>query len=394
MRVVHVITRMIVGGAQENTLHNIVDLHRDFGDEVTLITGPSEGPEGNLLENKRFREQLDGIDVRQVPTLIRPIRPWTDWRACRTLEHLLDEIRPDVVHTHSAKGGILGRAAADCHGKAGIVHTMHGHSFGDYQSALKNWLYIEAERWAGKRTDRFICVADAMTDEALKVGIAPREKFVTIHSGMDVDPFLNPSRDRDEVRASLGIPADADVVAKVARLFELKGHDDLLDATRPLVERYPNLHLLLIGDGILRESIAARAEAMGLGKRIHFSGLVAPEEIPNLLGAVDVVLHASYREGLARVLPQGLLAGKPVVSYDVGGAREVVLADQTGILVPVRDVAGLTRGLEELLDDPAKRERFGRTGRELFADQFRHQTMTRKIRAVYEEVIAERQAKR
>ena len=382
MRVAHIITRLIIGGAQENTLHNVEDQHRLFGDEVSLITGPGLGPEGSLEE----RARQGGYDFRVIPELTRSIRPWTDWRAYRRLVALLREIRPQVVHTHSSKAGILGRAAA---AKVGIpcVHTIHGAAFHYGQRAITYRSYVAAEKWAARRTARFISVADAMTDEYVREGVAERDRFTTIYSGFDVEPFLHPPRSPAEVRADMGIAPDDVVVGKIARLFHLKGHEFLLAVAKQVVDRCPRVRFLFVGDGVLRSRYEAEIASMGLSNHFVFSGLVPPTRIPELIGAMDIVAHTSQWEGLARVLPQGLIAGKPVVTYDVGGAREVVVSGETGFLLPRDSIEPLRNAICVLAESPELRRQFGETGRHRFTDQFRHEFMTRRIREVYADVL-------
>jgi len=381
MRVAHIITRLIIGGAQENTLHNVEDQHRLWGDEVSLITGPGLGPEGSLEE----RARAGRYDLRVIPELVRSIRPWTDWQAYRRLVAFLREIRPDVVHTHSSKAGILGRAAA---AKADIpcVHTIHGAAFHYGQRAIAYKTYVAAEKWAARRTARFISVADAMTDEYVREGIAPRDQFTTIYSGFDVEPFLNPPRPRSEVRQELGLGPDDIVIGKIARLFHLKGHEFVLAVAKQVVERCPRVRFLFVGDGLLRGQFEQEIAAQGLTRNFVFAGLVPPTRIPELVGAMDIVVHTSQWEGLARVLPQGLIAGKPVVTYDVGGAREVVIPGETGFLLPRDSIEPLRDALLTLAESPELRQRMGETGRVRFTDQFRHESMTRRIREVYQSV--------
>jgi glycosyltransferase involved in cell wall biosynthesis len=383
MRVAHIITRLILGGAQENTLLTVEDEHRDWHDEVTLITGPGLGPEGSLSE----RAQNGGLDLRIVPEMRRNIEPWRDWQSYRSLVRLLGEIRPQIVHTHSSKAGIIGRAAAY---KLGIpaVHTIHGASFYSYQNLLANWTFIRLERWAARRCSRLISVCDAMTEQYVAAGVAPREKFITVYSGMEVEPFLAPPRPRDEVRRELGFAPDDIVVGKIARLFHLKGHDDVIDAARIALQREPRLRFLFVGDGLLRAELDAKIAAAGLTGKFVFTGLVPPERVPELIGAMDIVVHASLREGLARVLPQGLISGKPVISYDIDGAREVVIPGETGFLLPPRAIDAMADAMVALAADPALRERLGSTGRARFTEQFRHQNMTRRLREIYAEEIA------
>jgi glycosyltransferase involved in cell wall biosynthesis len=382
MRVAHVITRLILGGAQENTLYNAEDLVRRHGDEVTLITGPAEGPEGDLFERARRT-----LDVRVIPELRRAIAPRTDWRAYRRLVETLRAWKPDVVHTHSSKAGILARAAAWKLRVSAIIHTIHGLPFHPGERWWKNRLYIAAERWAARRCHRILTVADAMTDQAVAAGVAPRAMFRTVYSGMEVETFLTDPGNRPAIRREFGVPDDAILIAKVARLFEFKGHDDAIDAVDRLLERHPKLHVLFVGGGIWRDRLERRTREGNRAGRFHFTGLVPSTRIPELLHAADLVVHASYREGLARVLPQALLAGKPAVSYDIDGAREVVLPGKSGFLAPLKDISGLAEGIDRLAADPDLRQRLGAAGRELCRERFRHETMTAEIRAVYESVL-------
>ncbi len=379
MRVAHIITRMIIGGAQENTFYNCRDLVRNFGDEVLLLTGPSTGPEGALLEKAQAE-----FPVQIVPSLCREISPWKDWQSYRELRRRLAQFKPDVVHTHSAKAGILGRLAAFSLRVPAIVHTVHGAPFGNYESPLRRRFYEWCERYAARRCHALISVADAMTELMVTANIAPREKFVTIYSGMEVEPFLAADEHRAASRAKFGFQ-DADiVVAKIARLFALKGHDDLLLAAKRVIDSNPHVHFLLIGDGERRKELEQQTSNLGIEDHIHFVGLVPPTEIPALLGASDLLVHTSLREGLPRALPQALLAGKPVIAYDVDGAREAALPGRTGMLIPAGDIPALAAAIEKLAGDPVLRQQYGEAGRRLCRDRFRHEEMTAQIRRLYE----------
>jgi glycosyltransferase involved in cell wall biosynthesis len=385
MKVVHIITRLILGGAQENTLLTVDDQQHLWRDDVTLITGPAIGPEGSLIERAHARQ----LDLRIVPELRREIHPGRDWRSYRRIVELLREIGPQIVHTHSSKAGILGRAAAHRLGMP-VVHTIHGSPFHPFQSQFVYEVYRQAEKWAAKRCDRLISVCDAMTLQYVAAGIAPRDKFTTVYSGMDVEPFLNSSRPRADVRRQLGFSPEQIVIGKVARLFELKGHADVIEAARRVVAQNDKVRFLFVGDGLLRNQLEQLIAHAGLSEKIVFTGLVPPARVPELIAAMDIVVHASLREGLARVLPQGLIAGKPVVSYDVDGAREVVLPNETGFLLPPRSIDGMASALLQLAGDPDMRQRFGATGREKFTDRFRHETMTKHLREIYEDVLTAR----
>lgn len=382
MRIVHVITRLILGGAQENTLLTVEGLHRAYRDDVTLITGPAEGPEGDLFS----QAEALGLKVELMPELVRPIRPAADWRAYRKLRAVFRRLKPDVVHTHSSKAGILGRAAAWDERVPAVVHTIHGLPFGPFETPMRNRLYIELERWAARRCHAIVGVCDAMATQALAAGVGRTDQYVTVYSGMDADAFLNPPRSRAEVRRELGLADDDVAFATVARLFELKGHDDILAIAQRVVSDNPRVRFVWIGDGIFRERLLAEIDRLGLQSSFILTGLVPPGRVPELLQAVDAVIHPSLREGLARVLPQSLLVGRPVISYDIDGAREVVLPE-TGILLRPRDLVGLAGGIRTLAADGALRAAMGAEGRRRFAEQFRHETMTRELRSLYERLL-------
>ena len=212
------------------------------------------------------------------------------------------------------------------------------------------------------------------------------DQFQTVYSGMNADAFLNPPRSRSDVRRELGLADDEVAFATVARLFELKGHDDIVAVAADVLAANPRVRFVWIGDGILRERLIADLERRGFRDAFILTGLVPPARIPELLGAGDAVIHPSLREGLARVIPQALLVGRPVISYDIDGAREVVLPE-TGILLKPRDLEGLRESILTLAADPGKRAAMGNEGRARFAEQFRHETMTRELRSLYERLL-------
>jgi glycosyltransferase involved in cell wall biosynthesis len=383
MRIVHIITRLIIGGAQENTLLTVDRLHHYHGDDVTLIAGPADGPEGDLFDHARQR----GLKVTLMPELVRPVRLASDLGAYWRLRRAFRQLQPEVVHTHSAKAGIIGRAAAWHERVPVVVHTVHGPSFGPFETRMRNCLYLVAERWAARRCHAMVSVCNAMTDQYLNAGVGRPEQYQTVYSGMDVEAFLHPPRSREEVRHELGLTGTEVAFGTVARLFENKGHDDILTVAPRVLAANPDVRFVFIGDGIYRQRLIAEAKRLGLEHAFHFVGLVPPSRIPELLAALDVIVHPSLREGLARVLPQALLVGRPVISYDIDGAREVVLPE-TGILLGVRDLGALSAAILRLAADPILRQSFGQEGRRRFAHQFRYETMTNQLRTLYERLLS------
>ncbi|UCG48382.1 MAG: glycosyltransferase [Phycisphaerales bacterium] len=389
MKIVQIITRLILGGAQENTLITC-KLLAERGHEVVLITGPALGPEGELFN----QTQGAGYRVVVVDRLRRAINPFNDIVSYFQVRRLLGRLRPDVVHTHSAKAGILGRYAGwGLKGRLGggrpaVVHTIHGLAFHPYQSGLLNRFYIGVEKAAAARTDFFISVADAMTEQALAAGIGRREQYVTAYSAIEEDAFLEPIGEerRRDFRGRYGIADDSVVLVTIARLFTLKGHEYIIESAKELAGRFEKAVWLFVGDGILTEQYKERVRRMGLAERFKFAGLLPPGEIPLAIQSSDILVHCSLREGLARALPQGMLCGRPVVSFDVDGAREVV-NERTGRLIEPKNVEQLTRACGELMEDGALRKRLGERGRESVRQKFAPGTMVDTIEAVYQRLL-------
>ena len=386
MRVTHVITRLVIGGAQENTVATVLGLRRKPDVQVNLISGPTTGPEGSLVP--LFRDEPELLSL--LPTLVRAVHPVFDYATLLRLTRIFRSTLPQIVHTHSGKAGILGRLAASRAGVPIIVHTIHGPSFGDFQGPVPNFLFRGAERWAGKVTTHFVSVAEAMTRQYLAASIGRPEQYSRIFSGFALAPFLEAKND-PVLRRRLHIDEEDVVVGKIARLFKLKGHDDLLAVAPALLHRCPRLKFLLIGDGAWRQRLQARSESLGLKKHFIFTGLLPPEEIPRHLGIMDILVHLSRREGLPRALPQALAAARPVVAYDCDGANEVCLTGKTGFLVRPGDLDTLTDRLVQLGRDSALRERLGGRGREFVRHSFSVETMVENLYKLYFELAATRQ---
>jgi len=385
MRVTHVITRLIVGGAQENTIASVLGLRQKPGIQAQLISGPTTGPEGSLESSLSATPEL----LTRLPVLIRPIHPLKDLLALRRLTRIFHEQQPHIVHTHSGKAGLLGRLAARRAKVPIIVHTIHGPSFGDFQGAVANCALRAAERHAGRATSHFIAVAEAMKQQYLSAGIGHPEQYTKIFSGFDLGPFLTAKND-PQLRARFEIAPDDIVVGKIARLFKLKGHDDLFAIAPELVRRCRRLKFVLVGDGEWRERFQTLTRTLGLEKHFVFPGLVSPDEVPALLGIMDIVVHLSRREGLARALPQALAASRPVVAYDCDGASEVCHENETGFLVKPGDQASLTDRLLRLVSDVSLRARFGERGREFVRHNFAVERMVDQLYTLYLELATER----
>jgi len=391
MKILHVITRLILGGAQQNTVMSCA-AQVAAGNEVHLAYGPIFGPEGSMIEEAR----ASGAILHEVPTLVRELAPVKDWRCRQALKQLVISLSPDVVHSHSSKAGILARAAAASarHGDfwahaydmtlqdMQIVHTVHGLPFNDLQRRWTRRLYVGLERWAAARCDALIAITPQMAEAFVAEQIAPAAKFTVIPSGVDVDAFPPRPAAHDAVRERYGIPADAKVVVHVGRLDPLKGHTDLLDV---LPDLDGDAWLLFVGDGFGREAVEAHA-GMALGRTV-ITGRVDLSAVPDHLAAMDVMALPSYQEGQSRTLVEALLCGTPVVAYAVGGIPDVVRDGDTGRLVAVGDRATLASALRATLDRPVESAAMAERGRVDVAERFSAERMNRDLLALYERLV-------
>jgi glycosyltransferase involved in cell wall biosynthesis len=385
MRIVHIITRLIIGGAQENTLLSCEGQH-DRGHDVTLITGPAIGPEGSLME----RATSYGYRVITVDEMLRSILPVKDFRTYHRLTKLLRELKPDVVHTHSSKAGILGRWAADRAKVPVIVHTIHGLAFTASTSRIVNAVYRTLERQTAPLTTKIACVANAMREQSLAANIGTPEQYVTVYSGMETRPFIEPPVPREETRRRLGLRDEHIVVGTIARLFHLKGHDDLIEMAPALCAAHPNLRFMWVGDGLLRGAFEQSIARLGLQDRFILTGLVPPTKIPELTAAMDILVHPSRREGLARAIVQGQLAGSPAIAYDIDGNREGLIDGQTGYVIPPFDRRLLGERIAELLENGERRRAMGAAGRVFALSRFDAKVMVDALDRVYADAAVRR----
>jgi|CXWL01.1.fsa_nt_gi glycosyltransferase involved in cell wall biosynthesis len=382
MKICHVITRLIIGGAQENTVLSCRGLAAR-GHDVTLIAGPETGPEGSLWQLARE----SGANAIELESMRRAVRPLADFRAYRELIACFKDLKPDVVHTHSSKAGILGRAAAAKAGVPVIVHTIHGMSFNRTQPWLTRTAYRLLERRAARYTDKIVTVADAMIEQAVAAGIGLRDQMVTIRSGLEVARFAPNEQSRKAVRAAWGVADDEIVVGTIARLFANKGYEAIMAAMPLALKRAPGLRFVWVGDGAHRERYERELQNMNLRDRVIMVGLVPPGEVAGLLTGFDLLVHASRWEGLPRAVVQALLAEVPAISFDNDGAPEVVLPDRTGLLAPLGDVQALSDAIVRLAGQGTLRRELGRNGRRHCLMEFDASRMVDRLDSLYRDLL-------
>lgn len=382
LRVGHVITRFHGAGGAKNTILTCAGLVA-AGYEVDFIVGASADP---------WRADGTGVRWVQVPTLRRPIHPLHDAAAARDLLRLFRERRYDIVHTHLAKAGIVGRWAAHRAGVPIIIHGLHGATFNPTQNWLINALYLFLERRAAPWSDRIVSVGVDLQQRYLAAGVGRPEQYVLIHSGMDLRAFTavrawTPAQ-RAAKRAELGVGAEDFVVGYVAALEWRKGHHRLIEVARELCPRYPQLRFLFVGEGFDEERLQALVREAGLADCVLFTGY--RNDVPEIMAVLDVKVFASEREGLPQVLVQAATVGLPVVAFEAEGVRELVRDGGNGYVLPQGDIRGMIQALTHLLEHPHLARELGARGPQLVDERWQIETMQQKTIALYETLLAEK----
>ncbi len=347
VRVLHLITRLIVGGAQENTLLTVEHLDRRRY-EVTLASGPTAGPEGS--SEKRIPADVTFV---RIPHLVRNPDPIRDLLALRQLTSLMLHGGYQIVHTHTTKAGMLGRLAACLARVPIVVHTPHGHAFHGYLSRLGSVGLQWTERLLALWTDRIVCLTEAEREDHLRFSIGPPDRFEVIHSGVHLERFHRLSVNIEEKRRAIGLPARGPLVGCVARLAPVKGVQHLLEAVPRIAAEVPGSAVVFVGDGPLRREMERRAQALGLNGAAIFLGL--RDDVAEIMAMFDVVVLPSINEGMGRAAVEAMAAGKPVVGSRVSGIQNVVEHEVSGLLVPPGDPEAIAGAVVRVLQEPALR---------------------------------------
>lgn len=386
IRVMRVIARLNVGGP---ALHAALLTERlDPGRyESVLVTGSEAPAEGNYLALTGRR--LERLVV--VPALGREIHGARDAIALAQLVRLMRRERPVIVHTHTAKAGMLGRLAARLARVPIVVHTYHGHVFRGYFSPAKTRLFLALERWLGRHTDRLLTVSPAVRRELLALGVGTPDRLAVLPLGLDLAPFLAPRpAGAPGLRAGLGLPAATPLVAVVARLVPVKAHETFLEAAALVAAKRPEARFLVVGDGERRAELEALARRLGLARSVAFLGWRA--DLPAIYRDVDVVALTSRNEGSPVSLIEAMAAARPVVATAVGGVPDLVEDGVSGYLVEPGQPAAVADRVLALLDDPERREAFGRAGRKRVDPAFDAARLLRDVDALYRRLIEEKRA--
>lgn len=376
LHVHHLITRLELGGAQQNTLHCVTN-HDRSRFTVSLAAGP-----GGILDGEARR--IPDAEVGFFPSLHREIRPWADLRFLVSYVRYLKRARVDILHTHSSKAGILGRFAGALAGVPVIIHTVHGWGFNDYQSAPVRAVYVLLEKLAVRCTDLLIAVSRENVERGLAEGIGVPSLYRVIRSGIDVSSFRKPLRPAAEVRKELGIPEGAPVVGTVGNFKPQKAPLDFIKVAAAVSREVPEARFVMLGDGELMGASRDLAASLGIADRVVFAGW--RRDVTDCLHSFNVFLLSSLFEGLPRSVLQAMSAGLPVVATAAGGTPEAVRDGVTGHVTARGDVDAMARHVTALLKDPARARALGEAGLKAIGEEFEITKMLRDIEAAYMEM--------
>ncbi|MBU4561760.1 glycosyltransferase family 4 protein [bacterium] len=376
LNILHIITKLELGGAQENTLYTLKNLDRK---RYNLFLAAND--EGILVEEAK---RMKDVEAFFIPELIRPISPLKDLMALVKLFRFCKREKIDIIHTHSSKAGILGRGAAKLARVPIITHTIHGWGFYPKQGLLKKRLFIFLEKMTAKITDRLIAVSRANIETGIENRIGRKEKYTLIRSGIKPFRFQNVEVDVAEKKKELGLEEDTKVVAMIACLKPQKAPLDFVKVANQVIKKRPKTQFLLIGDGRLRPEIERLIKTFDLEKKVILAGW--RKDIPQILKVIDVLTLTSRWEGLPRVFPEAMASELPIVATKVDGASEAVEEGVNGFLISVGDIGGMAEKIISLLDNPGMAKKMGKKGKEKVFPEFDIDLMVEKIDDLYQEL--------
>ena len=392
IKVLHIITRFDKGGSAQNTFLTLLGLKKQNFNPC-LIAGLSLESEmkNEEMKSKEIdikRLESEDIDFIQCPALVRKINIIKDFKAFFDIWKLIKKNKPLIVHTHSSKAGLLGRLAAKFAGIPIIVHTPHGHVFFGYFGPLKTKIFIILEKLASRITDKIVALTNREKEDHLRLRIANDDKFIIIHSGIDLKKFKELSfNEKQNLKRDLGIPENILIIGTAGRLEPVKGPEFLIEAAKYIISKYPNTHFLFSGDGHLKQNLEERASELGIEKNIIF--LNWRDDVAKIISIYDVFVLPSLNEGMGRVLVEAMALGKPIVASNIGGIPDLVSHGKNGFLVPPKDPRELANCIQILIEDEEKRAKMGKAGKEI-VENFTKEKMVEKIAELYKELMIQK----
>jgi len=382
INVLHIITRLDRGGSSEVLLLLAERLNKEIF-STQIISGFTQEPQ----EDIETYIKRTGVKIEFIPDLCRELSPLKEIFALKKLYSAIKKVKPDIVHTHSSKAGILGRIAAALCNVPIIIHSPHGHVFYGYFGSFQNRLIVFIERVVALLTDRIINLTESGKRDHIELGISSPKKFVVIHCGIELEPFLKVNIERKEKLRHLGIPYDKTVVGTVSRLEPIKGQEYFIQACKLISLKRPDVIFVIVGGGSLENKLKKMAVDLDIDDRVYFLG--HRKDVPELMKLFEIFVLPSLNEGLGRVLVEAMTVGLPIIATKVGGISDVVLDGKTGLLVPPRDSHNLAESILKLLENKDLVQKMGEKGKAR-ANIFDINKMVEKIEALYQLLNSEK----
>ena len=391
--VIHIITRLDMGGSAQETLLTVLALDPQLY-KVILIKGSTSESAMTSAELQNVNQQLAaardrGVEIINLPSLVRRIAPWNDFKAFVMLWSLIRRYKPHIVHTHTSKAGVLGRLAAWLAGVPAIIHKPHGHVFYGHFGPRVSRFFLLIERLLSRITDHVVALTPMEARDHLTLKVLTADKISIIHSGVELNRYHTTTRKRQQKKEELGISPDALVVGFVGWLIPIKGVIYLVKAMAEVVQRYPNSLLLLVGQGDERGEeeikIREKVESLRLEDRVRFLGWRS--DVNEIMGCFDIFVLPSLNEGMGRVLVEAMAAGLPIVASRVGGIPDLVKHGENGLLVPPANPGALEQAISDLLSDKPRRKRMAKTGKKM-CRPYSVEAMVEKIENLYSKLLA------
>jgi len=382
IKVVRIIARLNIGGPAIHAILLSEGLDKNRF-ETQLVIGRPDRFEGDMSNLARMKK----LNLKYIPKLSRKIG-FYDIEAFFELLKFINKVKPDIVHTHTAKAGTLGRLAAIVSRVPIRIHTFHGHVFNGYFSPWKARLFILVEKFLSLFTTKTIAVSKGVEEEIVNVlKVVPKEKSVVIGLGLELEKFLKNNTLKGKFRANTGASKDDLLIGIVGRLVPIKNHKMFLEVARKIRNKQPHLKakFVIIGDGETRESLTDYAKKLNLGNDVCFTGWA--EDLPSMYADLDIVVLTSLNEGTPLSLIEAMASAKPIVATDVGGVKDIIQDGENGLLAKANDVETFSEKLISLLQDKEKRLSMGLRGREFAKNTFQKERLVKDVEDLYEECL-------
>ena len=380
-KIVRIIARLNIGGPSLHVVNLNQGLSSDRFESILLTGNPNPG-EGSMS----YYAQSKMVQPLAIPEMVgeASLKP-RDFKALLRLYRILRKERPQIVHTHTAKAGFLGRLAAQMAGVPVIIHTYHGHVLNGYYGPAKSWLLKMMERGLARFTDRLVAVSELVKEDLIAYGVAPPEKISVIPLGFDLEPFFECESLKGEFRRELGLGTDDKLVGIIGRIFPIKNHRLFLESAAQIEQQESNVRFVIVGDGTLRSETERYAQDLSIHQQVIFTGW--RRDLPRIYADLDLLVVSSDNEGTPVSAIEAMASGCPVVATEVGGLPDVVQNGKTGYLVPPKQPEALATAMLKLIRDPETATQMGRSAQQSVKGRFSVNRLVSDIEGLYEELL-------